>query len=724
MGRQARVLSYEARIKMRDSVLFWAMIVVVLSLVAPSHAGVLWVDGGADANARDGGDPNGDGSAQRPFTTIAAALKAARPGDAVTVKAGVYHEMLRMPSGAPGKPVTLKPEGGARVILSGGKRVEGWKKFNEHVWVAPVPARPIKFFTDLQARTVSRMPEEGWWVAESATTKSLTDSKNLAELKGSPLSAEATVWTQMSYGTYVAVVTAFDREGGTISIAPRDDRMKLYAGDRYYMSGSPDFLRRAGEWGVREANGACQLYYWPADERELATAEVPFAKECPLTFDGVHDAAVEGLQISFSDSGSIHINNSCDVSVSGCMLSDLRGGGMSVRDCNRVMIRRNLVYGAGGLAWIGSARDVTVEENEVHNVASGIDILYGSRDVLARRNVFIGSPNEHQERGGIHVSCDGNGIRLIDNLCLRQRTAIFVRNSPGGEVRGNVVAGASYSLLTVGEKAFHFDIRGNTFAFATYDGVVMEGKGNTFFENVCVGCEDHQVYSASEVISDANYLHGQQYSDRNLFWDCSAAKFPFAVGKKGYPNLGTFQAATGGDRASVCEDPGFRAAPAFVRPLDGARIQDCTREKLYLREKAAGFLVGDRVEVAFDGRLRKIVSADSQSITIEPALDQAPETWVMVGNWRDQADARLDLRLGAKSPGLTMGEGGSTGLTASGATTHPASGATTLTAGKPIGSQIDIQAYLHGELSGEGKRVVPEMPPAPNTQPATKPAGE
>jgi hypothetical protein len=560
------------------------------------------------------------------------------------------------------------------------------------------------------------MPEEGWWVAESATARSLTDSKNLPAMTASPLQAEARVWTQVSYGTYLAAVTAFDREGGTISIAPSDDKMKLYAGDRYYLRGSPEFLRRSGEWGVREANGACELYYWPADVKELDTAEVPFAKECPVTILGAHDVAVEGLRVSVCDGGAINIQNSRSVTVSGCILSDLRAQGLAVRDSNHVTVRRNLVYGASGLAWIGGGCDVTVEENEVHNDAAGIEILYTSRDVLVRRNLLFGSPDEFRERYGIHVSCEGDGIRLIDNLCLRQRTGIYVRSGPGGELRGNMVAGATTSLLTVAEGAANFRIVGNTFAFASYDGVVVEGNSQTFRQNVCGPCDDHVVYTAAVTTSFA--------SDRNLFWDASGAKNPFALGKKGYPNLGLFQAATGQDGASLYEDPAFRGAPAFVRSLDGQRIQECTRQKLVLHEKSAGFAVGDLVETAFDGRLRKVTAVEGRSITVDPPLDLAPETPVVVANWRDRPDARLDLRLGAKSPGLTMGDGGSTSPATSGSTSQPASGPTIPTtigsttggAGTPIGSQVDIQAYLRGDFDGSGKRVVPEMPNVPGSQ--------
>lgn len=58
-----------------------------------------------------------------------------------------------------------------------------------------------------------------------------------------------------------------------------------------------------------------------------------------------------------------------------------------------------------------------------------------------------------------------------------------------------------------------------------------------------------------------------------------------------------------------------------------------------------------------------------------------------MSNWGDNSDFRLDLRLLPDGPGARLSE-----------------------AGGPIGSQIDIQAYLAGDFNGDGNRDIPEIP--------------
>ena len=65
---------------------------------------IIWVDG--DASYR--GKPNG--SAEKPFTTIQAAVNAATPGAAIMVKAGDYVENVLIPrnvSGTDSAPIWL-----------------------------------------------------------------------------------------------------------------------------------------------------------------------------------------------------------------------------------------------------------------------------------------------------------------------------------------------------------------------------------------------------------------------------------------------------------------------------------------------------------------------------------------------------------------------------------------------------------------------------------------
>ncbi len=66
----------------RSWILTFACIVIVLTVGRPAAARTLWVD--ADSKAE-----TADGSPQAAFKTITAAMQDVRPGDVVSVRAGV-----------------------------------------------------------------------------------------------------------------------------------------------------------------------------------------------------------------------------------------------------------------------------------------------------------------------------------------------------------------------------------------------------------------------------------------------------------------------------------------------------------------------------------------------------------------------------------------------------------------------------------------------------------
>ena len=65
------------------------------------------------------------------------------------------------------------------------------------------------------------------------------------------------------------------------------------------------------------------------------------------------------------------------------------------------------------------------------------NILYASRDVLVRRNLFFGSADEFHDRYGMHVSCEGNNIRLIDKAKVPNKP--FSPNRPRALALGLLV---------------------------------------------------------------------------------------------------------------------------------------------------------------------------------------------------------------------------------------------------------------------------------------------
>jgi hypothetical protein len=161
-----------------------------------------------------------------------------------------------------------------------------------------------------------------------------------------------------------------------------------------------------------------------------------------------------------------------------------------------------------------------------------------------------------------------------------------------------------------------------------------------------------------------------------------------AVDAKQFATLEEFQEATGQDLGSLYAAPGFVNAPVGCAVVDVQELRACSDAALHLAYGGADtFMVGDNVEVNFDGVPRRVGSVEGQVVTIEPPLAERPSgAWVVV-NWGENSDLALDLGLLPASAGATLREDGGA-----------------------VGSSVDIQAYLKGDFDGDGRRDVPALP--------------
>lgn len=104
-------------------------------------ASEVWVD-------QSTGSDKPDGSPSAPFKTVDAALSAVKgAGDTIIIRKGVYRESLsKVPAGNAQSPFTIKSAPGEHVVISGATVVEGWKKGENDLWTAIIPAAPLEVF--------------------------------------------------------------------------------------------------------------------------------------------------------------------------------------------------------------------------------------------------------------------------------------------------------------------------------------------------------------------------------------------------------------------------------------------------------------------------------------------------------------------------------------------------------------------------------------------------
>ena len=90
--------------------------------------------------ATSGSDTN-SGTKKAPYRTIQRAADRARPGDVITVHAGVYRECVNPPRGGTSntKRITYQAAQGEKVIITGSEPVKEWERVTNDTWKATIP---------------------------------------------------------------------------------------------------------------------------------------------------------------------------------------------------------------------------------------------------------------------------------------------------------------------------------------------------------------------------------------------------------------------------------------------------------------------------------------------------------------------------------------------------------------------------------------------------------
>jgi len=86
------------------------------------------------------GYDNSPGSEEKPFRTISAAARIARPGDVVTVHEGVYRERVSPARGGDSddRRITYQAAPGEEVVIKGSEPITGWQRLQGDVWTVTI----------------------------------------------------------------------------------------------------------------------------------------------------------------------------------------------------------------------------------------------------------------------------------------------------------------------------------------------------------------------------------------------------------------------------------------------------------------------------------------------------------------------------------------------------------------------------------------------------------
>ena len=123
-------LSFRGLPARRVKRLFSLLLLGLFSLAAPAK----------ELHVSVNGDDRNDGSPSKPYQTISAAARVAKPGDTVTVHAGTYRERVTPPRGgeSDSRRIVYQAAAGERVTIKGSEVIRDWKPFLPGVWKATI----------------------------------------------------------------------------------------------------------------------------------------------------------------------------------------------------------------------------------------------------------------------------------------------------------------------------------------------------------------------------------------------------------------------------------------------------------------------------------------------------------------------------------------------------------------------------------------------------------
>ena len=276
---------------------------MLLAWLAMSAAHVLAAAPKADFHVDTGGADANPGTIAKPFATLTRARDAVRrriatglKGDVtVLIHGGAYflsEPLVFGPEDSPAErqAITYAAAPGQEVVVSGGRRIAGWKRGRGELWTADVPGvkagkwYPRHLFVNGRRAVRARRPNLG-------------GNRPYLRLAGAKLSTDRTVYTLTvepggirgwSNPSDVEIVVlgeweivrkrlkSVDADRHTVTLAPphiENHRAILpRRGMACYFENAPELLDRPSEWYLDRPTGV--LAYWPRPGEDMRRAEV------------------------------------------------------------------------------------------------------------------------------------------------------------------------------------------------------------------------------------------------------------------------------------------------------------------------------------------------------------------------------------------------------------------------------------------------------------------
>jgi len=609
-----------------------------------------------------------------PQTGLAAACKAAKAGEVVLVQPGIYRESVRPgASGEPHRPITFRAAGPG-VVFSGADAITGWTKAADgRLWQASVNWQPTALFCNNAQLDRSHEPNEGWFYAAGGGTNTVIDPEHLKRPAGSLDGAHLFFWDVDAGSQNDRAITALDSAAGQVTLdgVIYRDRTVEAGVDRYRLENHPAFIDQPGEWAAMPDGAGFKVVLMPPNgvqDPNAVLIEAPRRDRFVVETGSQSHLRFEGFEIRHGVGHGIGTwaGQPQDVAVVDCWIHDNLGAGIYFRGIDGPLAKGNLVARNGTGINVSGCQKPVIEANEIaDNWFDGMDIAGGTTGAIVRRNFMHGHTwwghcDNFQLFGGV------KDIVIEQNVLLNGGQALMMEATDGGVFRGNLVLGSLAAAVIAGHgNTNDFTIEQNTIAYTGYGGMPLAGKTYRVHRNVFYPGTTAAAFSVTDPTTFV--------SDHNLIFRPPFIRGPlFAYGRNWPGDFEAYRKLTDQDANSISADPLFVNAPLLCARMDDPNLAQATRDSLPVKSADMLFEVGDPIEFAFDGVIRKVTAVAAGSITFGPPLAARPMKGGLLLNWRGSTKYELDLRLRDGSPG------------------------------KGLGADVDLAAMRRGDVDGDG----------------------
>lgn len=454
----------QIRILSRQRALSATIAIIVMTSVMRVSAGSIdfFVSGhGRDVWSGKRADP---GENEGPFATIGRAQQAvreARKTDSqatvrVVIRSGTYYldsplEFGPEDSGTQNAPVVYTASPGEKVIISGGRRLEGgkWSEANgRKAWVVDIPDvkedrwKFRQLFVNGQRQPRTRLPKEGEYQIEA-----LPDVRIANETWTEPVRRFVYAGTDIKRWhnlTDVEVVACCRWVDNRLPIQQVDPDKRIVTFDRpsrfnlfelyhtkpstYWVENVLEALDTPGQWYLDGPLG--RLYYLPMGSRDMEKAELVAPRLSQIVrVIGREDAPVQFLRFENLTFAHTEWPPPSDWAISSQAAADVPGA-LFITHAKRCAVSRCRVEHVGTYA---------------------IELGAGCRDIEVSHNRLIDLGG-----GGVKVGHDSERTTVADNEILRagrlfmSAIGIWIGHSAGNKIIHNHIQDLNYSGISVG----------------------------------------------------------------------------------------------------------------------------------------------------------------------------------------------------------------------------------------------------------------------------------